>query len=117
MMLIISDKYHVEMHLGNHVGEHTSLVRRTVMCKRGNMFLLASTIRHRDLSVYPGVEKQVVLFGFPTPGKRHRRVDVEGFMLNLLPRTKAERARNLARNLPARTNRHNLVKSHTMVSR
>ena len=96
MMLILSDKYGVDMHVGSHFGEHNGLVRRTVVCDRGDMLLFASTIRHRGLPALPGVGKQVVLFRFLTPDERHRWVDVEWFILDPLPRTKAELARHPA---------------------
>ena len=44
MMFILSDKCHVNMHVGNHFGEHDGLLRQTLVCDRGDMLLVASTI-------------------------------------------------------------------------
>ena len=56
------------------------------------MLLFASTITHIGLPALPGVGKNVVLFRFLTPDERHRWVNIEGFILDPLPRTKAELA-------------------------
>ena len=72
MMLILSDKYHVDMHVGSHFGEHDGLVGRTNVCDGGDMLLFASTIRQRGVPALPGVEKHVVPFHFLTTHERHR---------------------------------------------
>ena len=56
------------------------------------MVLFASKLRHRDLAWLPGVGKQVVLFRFLTPDKRHKWVDVGRFILDPLPGAKDELA-------------------------
>ena len=92
MMLVLSDKYHLEVHLGSHLGDHDALRVETFQFQRGDMVLFASTLRHRGLAALPGVGKQVVLFGFLTPDERHKWVDVEGFILDPLPGAKDELA-------------------------
>ena len=64
MMLVLSDKYHLEVHLGSHLGEHDALRVETFEFQRGDRVLFASTVRHRGLAALPRVEKQVVLFRF-----------------------------------------------------
>ena len=46
MMIIFSDKYRVDMHVGNRFGEYDGVVRRTVVCDGGDLLLFTSTIRH-----------------------------------------------------------------------
>ena len=58
MMLVLSDKNHVDMHEGRLFGEHDGLVRRMVVCDRGDKLLFASIIRHRGVPALPGVGKQ-----------------------------------------------------------
>ena len=92
MMPILSDKYHIDMHVGSHLGEHDGFVRRTVVCGRGDLLLCASTIRHRGLPALLGVGKQLVLFRFLAPDERHRWVYVERLIFAPLPRIKAKLA-------------------------
>ena len=92
IMLVLSDKYHLEVHLGSHLGDHDALRVETFEFQRGDMVLFASTLRHRGLAALPGVGKQVVLFRFLTPDERHKWVDVERFILDPLPGAKDELA-------------------------
>ena len=92
MMLVLSDKYHLEVHLGSHLGDHDVLHVKTFEFQRGDMPLFASTLRHRGLAALPGVGKQVVLFRFLTPDERHKWVDGERFILDPLPGAKDELA-------------------------
>ena len=92
MMLVLSDKYHLEVHLGSHLGDHDALRVETFEFQRGDMVLFASTLRHRGLAALPGLGKQVVLFRFLTPDERHKWVDVERFILDPLPGAKDELA-------------------------
>ena len=92
MMLVLSDKYHLEVHLGSHLGEHDDLRVETFELQRGDMVLFASTLRRRGLAALPGVGKQVVLFRFLTHDERHKWVDVERFILDPLPGAKDELA-------------------------
>ena len=85
MMLVLSDRYHLEVHLGSQLGDHDALRVETFECQRGDMVLFASTVRHRGLAALPGVGKQVVLFRFLIPNERHKWVDVERFILDPLP--------------------------------
>ena len=71
MMIMISDKYHVEMRVRSQLGEHDGLVRPTIVCARVHMLLFASIMRHRGVPALPGVGKQVVLFRFLMPNERH----------------------------------------------
>ena len=80
MMLVLSDKYQLEVHLGSHLGEPHALRVETFEFERGDMVLFASTLRHRCLATLPGVGKQVVLFRFLTPDERHKWMDVERFI-------------------------------------
>ena len=88
MMLVLSDKYHLEMHLGSHLGYHGALRVETFQFQRGDMVLFASTLRHRGLAALPGMGKQVVLFRFLSPDERHKWVYVEQFILDPLPGAK-----------------------------
>ena len=54
MMLVLSDKYHLEVHLGSHLGDHDALRVETCEFQRGDMVLFASTLRHRGLAALPG---------------------------------------------------------------
>ena len=45
MMLVLSDKYHLEVHLGSHLGDHDALRVETFEFQRGDMVLFASTLR------------------------------------------------------------------------
>ena len=90
VMLVLSDKYYLEVHLGSHVGEHEALRVEAFEFQGGNMILFASTLRHRGLAALSGVGKQVVLFRFVTPDVRHKWVDVERFILDPLPGAKDE---------------------------
>ena len=92
MMLVLSDKYHLEVHWGSHLGDHDALRVETFEFQRGHMVLFASTLRHRGLAALPGVGKQVVLFRFLTLDERHKWVDVERFILDPLPGVKDELA-------------------------
>ena len=92
MMLVLSDKHHLEVHLGSHLGEHDALRVETFEFQRGDMVLLTSTLRHRGLAALPGVGKQVVLFRFLTRDEGHKWVDVERFILDPLPGAKDEMA-------------------------
>ena len=92
MMLVLSDKYHLDVHLGGHLGEHDALCVETFEFQRGDMVLFASMRRHRGLAALPGVGKQVVLFCFLTPDEHHKWVDVERFILDPLPGAKCELA-------------------------
>ena len=92
MLLVVSDKYHLEVHLGSHLGDHDALQVETFEFQRGDMVLFASTLRHRGLAALPGVGKQVVLFRFLPPDERHKWVDVERFILDPLPGAKDELA-------------------------
>ena len=92
MMLVLSDKYHLEVHLGSHLGDHDALRVKTFEFQRGDMVLFASTLRHRGLAALPGVGKHVVIFRFLTPDERHEWVDVERFILDPLPGAKDELA-------------------------
>ena len=69
MMLVVSDKYHLEVHLGSHLGEHDALRVETFEFQRGDMVLFACTLRHRGFAALPGGGggKKVVLFRFLTP--------------------------------------------------
>ena len=67
MMLVLSDRYHLEVHLGSHLGDDDVLRLETFEFQRGDMVLFASALRHRGLAALPGVGKQVVLFRFFTP--------------------------------------------------
>ena len=91
-MLALSDKYHSEVHLGSHLGNHDALRVETFEFQRGDLVLFASTLRHRGPAALPGVGKQVVLFRFLTPDERHKWVDVERFILDPLPGAKDELA-------------------------
>ena len=84
MLLVLWDKYHLEVHLGSHVSEHDALRVETFEFHRGDTLLFASMPRHRGLVAPPGVGKQVVLFRFLTPHERHKLVDVEWFILDPL---------------------------------
>ena len=92
MMLDLSGKYHLEVHLGSHLGDHDALRVETFEFQRGDMVVFASTLRHRGLAALPGVGKQVVLFRFLTPDERHKWVDVERFILDPVPGAKDELA-------------------------
>ena len=76
MMLVLSDKYHLQLHLGSHSGEHDALRVETFEFQRGDMVFFASMARHRGLAALPGVGKQVVLFRFLTTDERHKWLDV-----------------------------------------
>ena len=84
MMLVLSDKYHLEVLWGSHLGDHDALRVETFEFQRGDMVLFASTLRHRGLAALPGMGKQVVLFCFLTPDERRKWVDVERFILDPL---------------------------------
>ena len=92
MMLVLSDKYHLEVHLGNQVGEQNALRVQTFEFQRADMILFAATPRRRGLAALPGVGKQVVLFRFLTVDERHKWVHVEQFILDPLPGAKDELA-------------------------
>ena len=92
MMLVLSDKYHLEVHLGSRLGDHDALRVETFKFQRGDMVLFASTLIHRGLTALPGVGKQVVLFRFLTPDERHKWLDVDRFIFDPLPRAKDELA-------------------------
>ena len=85
MMLVLSDKYYLQVHLGSQLGEHDAPAVKTFEFQRGDMVLLVSMLRHRGLAALPGVGKQVVLFRFLIPDERHKWVDVERLILDPLP--------------------------------
>ena len=72
------------------VGRHH--VTFAVVFERSDVVIFASTLRHRSLPAVPGVGKQMVLFRFLTPVPRHQLVDQSRFILDPLPRAKAEKA-------------------------
>ena len=74
MMLVLCDKYHLELHVGSHLGDHDALRVQTVVCERGDVVVFASTLRHRCLCALPGVGKQIVLVRFLTVDLRHQLV-------------------------------------------
>ena len=82
MMLVLSDKYHLEVYLGSHLGDNDALGIEAFEFQRGGMVLFASTLRHRGLAALPGVGKQVVLIRFLTLDERHKRLDMERFVLD-----------------------------------
>ena len=92
MMLVLSDKHHLEVHLGSHLGDHDALRVETFEFQPGDMVLFASTLRHRVIAALPGVGKQFVLFRFLTPDERHKWVDVERFIVDPLQWAKDELA-------------------------
>ena len=92
MIIVLSDKYHLEVHLGSHLGDHDAVRVETFEFQRGDMLLFAPTLRHRGLAALPRVGKQVVLLHFLTPDERHKWVDVERFILDPLPAAKNELA-------------------------
>ena len=67
MMLVVSNKYHLKVYLGSHLGDHATLRMQTVVFERVNVVLFASRLRHRSLSALPGLGNQMVLFCFLTP--------------------------------------------------
>ena len=87
-MLVLSNKYHVEVHVGNHLNEHDTMRVETFEFRLGDMLLFASTLRHRGLAVLQGVEKQVVIFRFLTPDELQKWVVLERFILD--PRLRAK---------------------------
>ena len=54
MMLVLSDKYHLEVHLGSHLGEHDALCVETFEFQLRDIALFASTLRHRGLAALQG---------------------------------------------------------------
>ena len=92
MMLVLSDKYDLEVHFGGHLRDHDALRVETLEFQRGDMVLFPSTLRHRRLAALPGLGKQVVLFRLLTRDERYKWVDVEQFILDPLPGAKDELA-------------------------
>ena len=58
MMLVLPDKYHLEVHLSSHLGERDALRGETFQFPCGDMVLFASTLRHRGLATLPGMGKK-----------------------------------------------------------
>ena len=54
------------------------------------MILFASTFRRQGLAALPRVAKQVILFRFLTPDKRHKWMGVQQFILDPVPGAKEE---------------------------
>ena len=71
MMLVLSDRYHLEVHLGSNLDENEALRLETFEFQCRDMLLFAYTLRHRCLTTLLGVGKVVVLFRFHIPDERH----------------------------------------------
>ena len=92
MMLVLSDTYHPEVHLGSHLGDHDALRVQTVVCERGDVVVFAARLTRRGLCALPGVGRHIVLFRFLTPDLRHQWVYQGWFILDRLLRAKDELA-------------------------
>ena len=61
LMLVLSEKDHLQVHLGSHLVDHDALRVETFETQCGDVILFASTLRHWGLTTLPGVGKPVPL--------------------------------------------------------
>ena len=58
VMLVLSDKHHLELQVGIQLGDHNALQVQTVVCKCGDVVVVTVTLRQRGLCArYPGSAK------------------------------------------------------------
>ena len=85
LMLFLSVKYHLGVHVGSHLRDHDALRAQIVVCEYGDVVVFASTLRHRGLCTVPGVGKHIVLFPFLTLDVWHQWVDEGRSIVDPLP--------------------------------